>query len=162
MARPKKGVTFYDRVQEHTVINADTGCWEFLGHRDECGYGRIHRDGKLVRVHRATFEDRNGPLPEGIEACHSCDNPPCWNPGHLYAGTHTQNMGDMIKRRRRRELRGSEKPTAKLTEQKVAEIKARLQNGEQCSVLGREYGVTECAIGFIKRGRTWSHVGASS
>jgi hypothetical protein len=158
MARPRKGVTFYDRVESQTIIDEKTGCWIFTGCTDECGYGRIWRDGELIRIHRSVFIERNGPLAQGIEVCHHCDTPACWNPAHLYGGTHAQNMADMINRGRRREPRGSARPFAKLDEARVREIKRRLRAGERCAALGREFGVSECAIGFIKRGRTWGHV----
>lgn len=161
MGRPKAGVTFYDRVIENTVVDPTTGCWTFNGCRDECGYGRINRDGRLVRIHRSTYEDDHGPLPEGIEVCHHCDNPACWRPDHLFAGTHADNMVDMAKKGRSGVLRGSLNGCAKLNETQVAEIKKRLALGGKCRALGHEYGVSEGAINLIRRGDKWKHVHAA-
>ena len=68
-------------------------CWEWLGRRDQKGYGRFGR-GHLA--HRFAFAFVNGPIPEGLEVCHRCDNPVCVRPSHLFLGTHTDNVRDSI------------------------------------------------------------------
>jgi hypothetical protein len=55
-----------------------------------------------VLVHRLSFIVFNGPLLPGQVVRHTCDNPPCVNPKHLIAGTHADNMADMVKRGRAR------------------------------------------------------------
>src|SRR4028118_125295 len=39
-------------------------------------------------------------LPTSMDACHTCDNPSCINPEHLWAGTRTQNLLDASKKGR--------------------------------------------------------------
>ncbi len=157
MARPPKGVTFWDRVWLKTRIT-ESDCIEFTGCRDGCGYGRINKEGKLVRLHRAVWEDRHGTIPEKHEICHTCDNPACINVNHLYAGTHKQNMGDMIARNRRRSSKGSLSHRAKLHEKDITLIRARIESGEACYIIARDYSVTGEAILAIKHKRTWGHV----
>lgn len=57
-------------------------------------YGKIKMDGKVLLVHRIVYEEAHGPLPEGIFALHSCDNPPCCELEHLFPGTAGDNSRD--------------------------------------------------------------------
>lgn len=64
------------------------------------GYGYLYRGGRRLRAHRMIYEECFGPIPDGMWVLHHCDNPPCVNPEHLYAGTPKQNSDDMIRRAR--------------------------------------------------------------
>lgn len=82
---------FWSLVQ----IGAPDECWPFIGHIDRDGYGKYHGHG----AHREAFRLANGRTPE-MSVLHSCDNPPCCNPTHLYEGTQQQNIADRVARRR--------------------------------------------------------------
>ena len=158
MGRPFKNVTFWDRVNSQIKENHAWGCLEFTGCKDECGYGRINRDGKLVRLHRAVWERDHGHIPAGMVVMHSCDNPCCLEPEHLFLGTQAENVADMDRKGRRRTPIGSQQPQAKLTEASVRVVKQRLKDGATCAALAREYGVSDAAIRNVKKGRRWTHV----
>ena len=156
MARPKKGITFWDRV--YTLVERDGECLIFTGCKDECGYGRINRTGKLVRLHRAVWERDHGPLGKGVVVMHTCDRPSCIEPSHLRAGTQRENIADMDAKHRRRSLVGSMHGRAKLKESDIPRIRAMLERGDTCVSIGKIFGVTDMMIRHIKKKRAWTHV----
>ena len=157
MARPKKGVTFWDRVNAH-VVKHENGCHLFNGHLDECGYGRISKDGKLVRVHREIWKLHNPNQEITGVIMHSCDTPNCINPEHLSHGTQADNIADMVEKGRRVTVKGSAQKDAKLSESDIPVIRKMLKDGQSGYSISKKYGVSEQAIRFIKQGKTWKHV----
>ena len=77
------------------LVPAPSGCWEYGGARSK-GYGHM----KVGRAHRVMWAALHGPIPTGLCVLHTCDNPPCCNPSHLFLGTKNDNMQDMIAKRR--------------------------------------------------------------
>lgn len=149
---------FWDRVD--ATVGADA-CWPWLGATRPDGYGRLSvRSAGLVvhlRASRVSLEIALGrPLETGMQACHTCDNPPCVNPRHLYEGTPAQNTADSLARARF--PFGDRHGHARLTAAKVAAIRERLSAGALQRVVAAEYGVSEATIGDAGSRRTWAHV----
>ena len=102
MARPAGELTLLEKLLSKIKINDQTGCWEWTAATNNTGYGFI-RDGKKMRTtHRVSYEEHKGPIPKGMSVCHTCDNPKCVNPDHLWLGTTLDNIRDMISKGRSR------------------------------------------------------------
>lgn len=77
------------------------GCIEWQGYKNKDGYGRRRAFGVKVLVHRLVYELINHKtINDDLCICHSCDNPSCINPAHLFLGTHKDNIQDCIKKGR--------------------------------------------------------------
>ena len=83
----------------------ERGCLEFQGYRHpKKGYGSIGmKDGKNIATHRVVYLGMRGPIPDGWDVCHTCDNPPCCNPLHLFAAPRLANLIDMRNKGRNRQ-----------------------------------------------------------
>ena len=82
---------FWDKVDKRE----DDDCWPWKGACTGGGYGQIWVNGRSRRAHLVAWELFNGSaFPIGVDGCHSCDNPPCCNPAHIWPGTKSQNMLD--------------------------------------------------------------------
>jgi hypothetical protein len=136
-------------------------CWEWQGSRDKGGYGKIGNDHRILGTHRVAYEIANGPIPDGLFVLHTCDNPPCCNPRHLFLGTHLVNMLDMLtKGRKRGGLRpGEQNKNAKLTEAQAMFI---LCSGRRRSIprkkMSEMFGVSLRVIAGIITGTKWKHL----
>ena len=93
------------RFLDNVMPEPNSGCWLWMGSQAAHGYGMLSVNGKPCRAHRVSWEMYNGPIPDGLHILHKCDNPPCVNPSHLYAGTHKDNMRDRSERRRHHEMK---------------------------------------------------------
>jgi hypothetical protein len=89
------------KIEENVVVVGE--CWEWKLSRHDKGYGIIcvNSNGSCKRVHRVSYESYIGPIPKGMMVCHTCDNPPCCNPAHLWLGTNQDNVSDMISKGRK-------------------------------------------------------------
>jgi hypothetical protein len=87
------------RLLELTTVT-ENGCMEWQGGKDSNGYGIMKYNGKPTRVTRVIVQLDGREIPSGYQVCHTCDNPPCINPAHLFVGTASDNIQDAIKKGR--------------------------------------------------------------
>jgi hypothetical protein len=154
-----------DRLLEKRRIDPVTQCWVFVGARLPKGYGIILKGGKRTRgyVHRLAYELLVGPIPEGLNVCHNCDNPPCFNPSHLFVGTTRDNSLDAKRKGRLRgntitQRRGEANPAAKLQAEDVVQIRSALAAGYLQKDIATRFGVKQATVSCIRSGKLWRHV----
>jgi hypothetical protein len=120
---------------------ANSGCWEFSGAKNAQGYGRAKLDGKNIGAHRASYILKNGTILNGMFVCHTCDNPSCIRPSHLFLGTHGENMIDMMKKNRGR--------IRFLSDEDKKEIKKLYDEGIPCNDISKQFNTNNGIVGFI-------------
>ena len=139
-----------------------TGCWIWSGNSTNRGYGQITIDGKKYYAHRVMYEQTsNVKLDKKDVICHTCDNPSCVNPQHLFRGTQADNLKDMAKKGR--STRGEKNPRAILDDSTVHLIKAAIESGksnrEILSIFTRcKTPLSRQNLSLIKLGKRWGHV----
>lgn len=133
-------------------------CWEWTRAFASGGYGAMSiGDGKGRNAHVVAWElANNRPAPRGMMVRHTCDNPPCCNPSHLVLGTNADNVADKVARGR--QPRGTQIPWSKLTEDSVREIRYLAASGIPMSHLAKRFDVSEAAISYAVKRKTWKHV----
>lgn len=134
------------------VEKRDGECWPWRGTITVQGYGRFNlATGKWMPASRVSLMLSLGrSLRAGEFACHHCDNPPCCNPSHLYAGSQAQNMADKVKRNRS-VPRGGHKID------KETAMMIRLAEGTQTEIAER-YGVSRSYVSMVKAGKKWARL----
>jgi len=151
---------FWEKVDKTTTPG---GCWTWKTAVDRDGYGHFKFGGRMWRAPRWIFNQTNDlPLAADEEVRHTCDNPPCFEPEHLFAGTMLDNTRDMIAKGRRRPdvgyIAGETHHQAKVTEAAVREIRSRRSAGAKYSELMADFGLSKTAIAEICTRKTWQHL----
>ncbi len=144
-----------------SFVKQGEGCWEWQGStggEKGNGYGQIKAGGKTVSAHRFSYQTFVGNIPRGLFVCHTCDNPSCVNPKHLFLGTPADNMDDRDKKGRHVSSRGIKNGSAKLSDEKVLEIRGMRKQGMSYSAIAKLFGCSFSAIAFVSSGETWKHV----
>ena len=151
-----------DAAEFHSRIQKGVDCWPWKGVTDRQGYGVFTHRGKNYQAHRVSWALKNGPIPEGLCACHKCDNPICVNPDHVFLGTQMDNVRDCWSKGRGYKnnwVSGVKNPKAKLNLEKVVEIRKALFSGLKALEVAELFQVTVPTISKISLFQIWRQPG---
>ncbi len=143
---------FWDRVRKTEA------CWIWEGGKDKDGYGMFHgtvHGMHITRAHRWSYATVRGPIPPNTLVCHTCDNPPCVNPDHLFLGSNAVNMADRKTKGHYATLLGAARPNALLDDEKAGSI---LKDPRPYLLIAKDYGISTSTVESVKIRRTWRHV----
>ena len=91
------------RFMQKVDTAGSDGCWIWKSTLSD-GRAQFRVNSKYRPAARVSYELFVGPIPEGMLACHKCDNPACVNPHHIFPGTHRDNVMDSISKGRFKHL----------------------------------------------------------
>jgi len=132
-------------------------CWLWKGARHPKGYGEFRSPPGLTKIaHRVAFILSRGDIPPGLLICHSCDNPPCCNPRHLFAGTAKENSLDMVSKGR--SPRGERQGHTRMTEREVRAIRRLNDLAVRQKDLAEAFGVPQQTMSAIIKRKNWKYV----
>lgn len=143
---------FWSKVDKSA---GEAGCWPWRAGCTDNGYGSFSLDGRAYGAHRVSYALAHSSIPKGKEVCHTCDNPPCVNPAHLFAGTHKQNMMDKQRKSRATRLTGVMNGRAKITEGTARRIFVAYRDGHLTQEkIAKLFGVKRSQVADIVNKRT--------
>ncbi len=145
----KASTRFWSKVKK------TPSCWNWTAGTWPDGYGRFYCAGEVISAHRQAYEWQCGPIPDGMQVLHTCDNPPCVRGDHLFLGTNADNVADRVAKGR--SSTGEGRPNHKLTEEDVSELRGLYAHGnESMPRLARRFGVVVSQVWRIIHGVEWS------
>lgn len=152
-----------ERLFSKRSVNKKTGCWEWTGFCMPFGHGMIGLGPKMNRktglTHRVSAALYLGfDLFSPLKVCHHCDNPPCFNPSHLFIGTDKDNYDDMVSKGRRNKAVGERASKAKLNRFQVERMRLLHEMGLGCKKLGKMFRVSSNSVIKINNRATWNHI----
>jgi hypothetical protein len=146
-------------------------CWEWQGCKDKDGYGVSTHEAKKIPAHRRMFLFANGHLVKNLIICHSCDNPSCCNPAHLWAGTTQDNIRDKVAKGRQprgdkngartkpeSRRRGDSHHCTKLKDCDVPIVFKLREQGLSMSKIGKLVGLSSATVYKIFRKENRKHL----
>lgn len=138
-------------------------CWLWKGAKDPNGYGHFWTGTAFTTAHRVAFLLAGGKLEPQHDVCHSCDNPSCVNPNHLFLGTRLDNVSDCIRKGRFfpppiRPQDGENNPASRLSKSDVLRMRKERSEGEKLSSLAERFGVVPSCVSRICNGLAWASV----
>lgn len=138
-------------------MRSGSDCWWWTGKISrKTGYGGFWDGESDISTHRYAYRYAFGAIPDGLHVLHDCDNPPCVNPHHLYAGSPADNAHDASERLRLRH--GEEHHKAKLNADQVRQIRAKRAAGETCVSVAEQFGCAPTLVSMIEHRQIWRHI----
>lgn len=148
----------YDRFVDLSLVN-DAGCWVATIGLNEKGRPRHKVGSKVFYVSNLMYVISNGELPNGLLVCHTCDNPSCINPEHLWLGTPLENMEDMKRKGRSPDQSGSNNGNARLTAGDISNVRKLLNSGCSLGSVSKVTNISKSHVYRISCGNVWNKIG---
>lgn len=175
---PETIARFWSRVDTSAGPDA---CWPWMAATTRGGYGHMAVNGRHLRANRLSLAISGAPPPCDAFVCHSCDNPACVNPSHLWIGSPKDNVDDMLAKGRgsrgdmhgeavRRRVprgedhylrrdpgmvrRGADHPNAKLIDSEM--VLRMLAGGVPRRAIADAVGVGRTVIDAVANGTHWT------
>lgn len=154
IANPIMPAVLAARLEGRGVRDDQTGCLEWDGNRLPTGYGYFSWKMHTVYVHRLSAAVHLGLDYQDRELCalHRCDNPPCFEPAHLFIGAGVDNQADCIAKGRKPV--GELHPHARLSEDQVRVIRSLAASGVERPLIAIQFGVSNSLVDQI----VWRHI----
>lgn len=132
-------------------------CWVWTGAINSQGRPNFGVASYVTDLaHRVAWALVIGRIPEGMLVCHKCDNELCVRPSHLFLGTYLDNNRDRHSKGRDGDHTGENNGRAKLTEERVKEIRDLYTNGRLSQeAIARRFGIKQVAVSRIVRRVSW-------
>lgn len=148
---------FWNKVKITANINL---CWIWTAAKTRGEYGVFHIKRYMYRVSRVSYYLTTGFDPSGYQICHTCDNPSCVNPNHLFLGTPLDNVLDMMKKGRHSiDVYGERHGRSILTEKKVKKIRELYKTGRFYQTeIAKKFKVNKSTISMIILNKNWKHL----
>ena len=146
---------YIDRFWSNVDIKSNKECWEWKKGTTADGYGVFHYGNSSIRAHRFSYQLHNRKLEAQECVCHSCDNPKCVNPNHLWTGTRAENNADMEAKGRAVHVvqkSGENNSNAELTVSEVIAIRVMSRKGMPQARIANYIGISPATVCMIVGG----------
>ena len=152
----KRPQTIQEAFWKYVTPGKPNECWEWTGCCFTSGYSEIAFQYRVLRAHRISYEMHKGGITANLYVCHTCDNPPCVNPAHLFLGTAQDNATDSKLKGRKKQI-GKNRKGKKLTIAQVREIRLLAYNTSTAK-LAKRFMVSLPTIYDIWQERCWPDI----
>lgn len=147
------------------------GCWNWTAAHSTRGYGRFWDGKRYIQAHWFLLDEYPD---KDHRACHKCDNTKCVRPSHIFIGTQSENLHDMVAKGRhnpeahrkwmkdmltwRKVNRGEENHLAKLSDFDAAVIRSMGLKRGAGAAAAKHFGLSQAGISRIRLGKSWTHI----
>lgn len=149
----------HNRFLRKVVYNPETQCWDWIGAKYRFGYGhfrrKINNKWVMYKAHRYSYEFYKGNIPSNSFVCHTCDNPSCVNPDHLFTGTPLDNTLDMINKGRKGIIRNPKHRLLSLDTAKMIRYHKKLFPEKPLNWFAEKFKTSKAQISRILNNKIW-------
>jgi uncharacterized UBP type Zn finger protein len=140
--------TELEKFEEKYQAVTESGCWIWMAALwSQDRYGCFGSRGKMESAHKVSLRLYKGiDAPPNISVCHTCDVSLCVNPEHLFVGTHTDNMRDMVKKGRHKN------PKQKLSSEDLEKARTMRREGMQVKQIAQHFGMDRGHMSTLLKG----------